>query len=276
MSYSASGAILGANQTTVTDPTKSETSRNTLAKNFDTFLIMLTTQLKNQDPLSPMDSTEFTNQLVQFANVEQQINVNSNLETMIKLQQVNQNSMALGYIGHTIEANSSLLPLQDGKGRFSYTLPEDAENLTIVIKNDKGDVIANLTDLKSTAGRHEMTWDGKDLDGKQMADGGLYIIEIAATNTKGEQITASSTVYGRVTDISADGTDTLLNMSGVVVSIEKVLTVRDTASLDKGNGPGKDPDGDTETDTDTNNGSDTDTTVEQSASEGSDDQTSGS
>lgn len=212
---------------------KSLASGKKLAENFDTFLVMLTTQLKHQDPLSPMDSTQFTNQLVQFANVEQQIAANSNLEKLIGVNQVNLKAQAISYIGRTVEVPTNSLPLQDGKAAFSYTLPEDAKSVAVVIKNADGTIVRNLTAV-TTAGRQEMTWDGKDTSGKQLADG-RYTIEVSAINGEGKALESGVTVYGKVTDVASDATETLLAMGKVVTTVDNVLTVRDTASVQSSN-----------------------------------------
>lgn len=207
----------------------SATSRKSLAQNFDTFLTMLTTQLKHQDPLSPMDSTEFTNQLVQFAGVEQQINANSNLEKLISATSLNTKSQAINYIGHFIEADTSAVPLQDGAASFSVTLDAEPASVVAVIKNADGDIVANKT-LQKISGRQEVTWDGKDKDGNQLDDG-LYTITVSALDAEGEAIESAVTVYGKVTDVASDDTGTLIGMGKVVVNIDKILTVRDSASV---------------------------------------------
>lgn len=215
--------------TTATDTSKSATSAKSLAQNFDTFLTMLTTQLKHQDPLSPMDSTEFTNQLVQFAGVEQQINANSNLEKLISATNLNTKSQAIGYIGQTVEADTSNVPLQNKKANFSVNLAEEATSASAVIKDSSGKIVANVP-IKGTTGRQEVTWDGKDKDGNQLEDG-FYSISVSALNSDGETVNSAVTVYGKVTDVASDSTGTLIGMGKVVVAIDKILTVRDTASV---------------------------------------------
>lgn len=222
-------AALGGTTTTDTTATKSAASGKSLAQNFDTFLTMLTTQLKHQDPLSPMDSTQFTNQLVQFAGVEQQINANSNLEKLISATNLNTKSQALSYIGHTIEADTQAVPLQDGKANFSVTLGGEATTAAVVIKDSAGKIVANLP-LKKTTDRQEMTWNGKDTNGNQL-DNGLYTATVSALDADGQTVEGAVTVYGKVTDVASDSTGTLIGMGKVVVSIDKVLTVRDTASV---------------------------------------------
>lgn len=216
--------------TTASSTSKSTTSKASLAQNFDTFLTMLTTQLKNQDPLSPMDSTQFTNQLVQFAGVEQQINVNSNLEKMISLTNLNQLSSSVSYLGQYVEMDSNKLPLQDGKAAFSYTLDADTRSTAIVIKDSTGQIVRSLAG-ETSSGRHEITWDGTDSSGNKLDDG-AYTISIVAVDGEQKTVTTSNTVYGKVTDIANDSTEgTMLGLSGVVTTLSKVLTVRDPASV---------------------------------------------
>lgn len=208
-----------------TSSTSSGTATKKLTDNFDTFLTMLTVQLKNQDPLSPMDSTEFTNQLVQFSAVEQQINTNKNLESLLSATKTNAQAQAISYLGREIEVASSAVPLQDGKANFSYTLPEDAKAITVVVKDADGKLVANLK-AESSKGRHEATWDGKNTDGKQLEDG-YYKIEITATKADGTKLEAGTTVYGHVTDVASDQSGTLIAMGKVVTTVENILTVRE-------------------------------------------------
>jgi flagellar basal-body rod modification protein FlgD len=191
---------------------------------------MLTTQLKCQDPLSPMDSSQFTNQLVQFSSVEQQINTNSNLEQLIKLQTANNTSSAIPYLGQTVEVAGSSLPLQSGSAGYSYTLPSEATNCTIQIKDSNGNVVMSKSG-ETSLGRHEMAWDGTDSNGKQLDDG-TYSVNVLATNADGTDVGATTTTYGQVTDITSDATKgTELSMSGITTTLDKVLSIKENASL---------------------------------------------
>jgi flagellar basal-body rod modification protein FlgD len=214
---------------TSADTSKSLASGKKLAESFDTFLTMLTVQLKNQDPLSPMDSTEFTNQLVQFANVEQQISANTNLEKLIGVGQTNLKAQAISYIGRTIETESGQVPLQDGKANFSFTLPEEAKTVAVVIKDSAGAVVRSLS-AETGKGRHEMSWDGRNSSGIVQPDG-AYSVEVVAVNGEGESLETAVTVYGKVSDVASDNKETLLAMGKVVTTVDKVLTVRDTATV---------------------------------------------
>ncbi|MGE5475614.1 MAG: FlgD immunoglobulin-like domain containing protein [Bacteroidales bacterium] len=317
--------IANVGGTAAAETTKSAAGAKSLAQNFDTFLTMLTTQLKHQDPLSPMDSTQFTNQLVQFAGVEQQINANSNLEKLIGATGMNTHAQAVNYIGRVVEADTDQVPLQgsvdtvsnsiqlangsstfkyalseqaastqlrikdssgtvirtlvgdinkgmheitwDGKNSagetmatgtytvepvvlnaagksvttttytssrtgnaaFSYTLSKDAKTSSVVIKDSSGAIVRTLPG-ELTKGRHEVKWDGKDKNGKDLPDGN-YTASISALDNEGENIDSAITVYGKVTDVAADANSTLLGMGKVVVGIDKILTVRDASSV---------------------------------------------
>ena len=104
--------------TTAASTSAAATAKTSLGKDFNTFLNMLTTQLKHQDPLSPMDSTQFTSQLVQYSGVEQQINANTNLEKLITLQQANSTSQAISYLNQNVEISSDKIPLQGGSADY--------------------------------------------------------------------------------------------------------------------------------------------------------------
>jgi flagellar basal-body rod modification protein FlgD len=184
---------------------KSSAAKATLGTNFNTFLNMLTTQLKHQDPLSPMDSTQFTNQLVQFSSVEQQINANSNLEKLINLQQANQTSQSISYLGQTVEVSGTKLPLQGGSAAFSYTLPATASTCEVQVRNSDGKLVYK-TNSDTAAGRHDLAWDGSDTDGKKLDDG-LYTISVVAKSVEGKDMAATTTVMGQVTKVSNDATN---------------------------------------------------------------------
>jgi len=103
--------------------TQSADDQARLEEDLNQFLTLLVTQLENQDPLDPMDSTEFTSQLVQFASVEQQIKQNTNLEQLVGLQQNNQISSMVNFIDKLVEVEGQSIPLEDGQAEFTYTLP---------------------------------------------------------------------------------------------------------------------------------------------------------
>jgi flagellar basal-body rod modification protein FlgD len=202
---------------------KAEGSRNKLAKDLNSFLTLLTSQLKNQDPLSPMDSTEFTNQLVQFAQVEQQINSNESLTNLIGLSQQNIITNAVNYMGKTVEANSNKVPLQDGHAKMAYGLESEAQNVAIVIRNSGGQIVYSTTGEK-TAGVHPLEWDGKDSTGKQLPDG-TYEIQVTALSKDDTPVNTYTTAFGKVTGVTTKDGKTLVVMDKLGVPIDKILSV---------------------------------------------------
>lgn len=200
-----------------------------LANNFDTFLLLLTTQLKNQDPLSPIEATEFTSQLVQFASVEQQIAGNKNLEKLIALQQTSQVASAVSFIGTDVEVTSDKVALAaGGTAGFSYTLSKKADSVAVSILNEQGTLVRAIIGDPST-GKHEMVWDGLDGNGTAAPEG-AYTVRITALDAEGNPITSIITVLGRVTGVNLTDGAIRLRMGDVEFPIEKVLTVSQPAS----------------------------------------------
>mgnify|MGYP003450247935 CR=1 FL=1 len=116
----AVSGISGAN------PSTNAASRQTIADNFHTFLQLLTTQLKNQNPLDPLDTNQFTQQLVQFAQVEQQLKSNDQLSTLVALQKSVQSTQALSYVGQTVAIDGQTSKLADSKAGWSFNSPKPA------------------------------------------------------------------------------------------------------------------------------------------------------
>jgi flagellar basal-body rod modification protein FlgD len=208
--------------------TKVANSKTKLSSDLNSFLTLLTSQLKNQDPLSPMDSTQFTNQLVQFSQVEQQIGINSNLTSLIGLTQQNIASNVVNYIGKTIEGPSNQAPLIDGALRASYNFESKAASVNIAVKNGAGDIVFSKSG-NIESGVHEFNWDGKDSNGIQQKDG-TYSLEVTALAADGSTIDTSTTVFGKVTGVtSVNGTTTLL-LGNIGIPLASVLAVTDGAA----------------------------------------------
>jgi flagellar basal-body rod modification protein FlgD len=202
---------------------KTANSSNKLAKDLDSFLQLLTSQLKNQDPLSPMDSTEFTNQLTQFAQVEQQINLNASLNNLIGLTQQSIVSNAVNYIGKTIEGESSQVPLSDGNLKAAYGLLDDAKSVSVVVRDDTGNIVFSKTG-ETTKGVHEFTWDGKDSYGTQLNDG-TYQISITSLAADDTPVDNYVTAFGKVTGVTSINGTTVLLLDKVGIPVDKVLSV---------------------------------------------------
>lgn len=182
-----------------------------LAEDFTQFLTLLTTQLQNQDPLNPMDSTEFTNQLVQFSQVEQSINTNQKLDDMLALQVGSISSVALGYVGMDVTYTSAEMNWDGTKTvDVHYGLSEQASVAKVNIYSEDGKTLIRSLDAPKSPGSQQVTWDGKDNNGN-VVDAGTYSVKIEAANKDGKPMTVSSAVTGNVRGIeSQDGVVYLL------------------------------------------------------------------
>jgi flagellar basal-body rod modification protein FlgD len=197
-----------------------------LQEDLNRFLNLLVAQLKNQDPLDPMDSNEFTQQLVQFASVEQQIKQNANLEKLLDLQETSQVSTMVGFIGNTIEATGDTVPLEDGHAEFTYALDSNATDVTISIRNAAG-LTVFTAEGDAGVGKHNFVWDGLDSIGAPQPDG-AYTVIVGALDPRGNLQTVEQTVFGRVTGGGVDNGKVSLFMGDVAVSMDDVHLIKET------------------------------------------------
>src|SRR5690348_5297014 len=171
--------------------------------NFNTFLTLLTTQLQNQDPLSPVDTRQFTQQLVGFSEVEQQINTNKNLQQLIQLQTSYEAIAAAPLVGQTIQYSDATASLAGGAAGFSYSLPSNAASVNLLVEDASGNVVYS-TSGNLNAGTHDFVWDGKTSAGVQMPDGGQYTLQVVAKDARNNPISATVSSYGVVSGVSID------------------------------------------------------------------------
>jgi flagellar basal-body rod modification protein FlgD len=191
--------------------TGSAKDRATIGETYDQFLLLLTTQLKNQDPLSPMDSTEFTNQLVSFSQVEQQIKTNDNLTKLVNQANLSATTLGLSFIGLNVNISSGQFEYPgSGSTITSYTLPANAATTRISVVDDTGNVVYSQAG-ETTAGQHNFTWNGKDNNG-QVMPAGTYRLLVGAQGADGKSVSVSTLVPGFVRGITTadDGTINLV------------------------------------------------------------------
>lgn len=211
--------------TSTTNATATTQAANkTISGDFNQFLTLLTTQLKYQDPLSPMDSTQFTAQLAQFATVEQTTNLNTSMNSLLAIEKTNQTAYAVNYIGKNVFINSSSGGLQNGTLQFKYTLPSAADTSTLTVKNAAGETVFTTSGEKS-AGLHDFTWNGKDSNGNQLSDG-LYTLTVTAADSKGTAISAGVSTSGTVTGVDSSTGTLNLVVNGVEVPFDQILAVQ--------------------------------------------------
>lgn len=203
--------------------------RTRLAESFDTFLTLLTAQLKNQDPLSPMDSTQFTQQLVQMTAVEQQLAANDLLKQLVSNTGANVAS-AVGLIGKEVQADSSDAKLTNGQAQWTYTLEKDAATVTVEVLDSNGTVVKAVqapTDSNG-AGEHTYTWNGIDKIGNKLADGS-YTLRVTAKDADGKTVNAGTYVKGVVTSVEELNGEAVITVNGVKVPLSQLTSVTDAA-----------------------------------------------
>jgi flagellar basal-body rod modification protein FlgD len=215
--------ITSATSSSAPATTQSATDKQQLNETLNRFLTLLVTQLQHQDPLQPMDANEFTQQLVQFASVEQQIYQNDHLEKLLELQKGTHAGNLINYLGSAVEVEGSTLTLEDGGTAASYTLAEAATRTEITITDADG--VAVVRRLGETAaGTHGFTWDGQSDNGEQLPDG-VYGLTVTATRRDGQAVATTTRVFARVTGIANDGDEPELMIGEERVPVAKVLSV---------------------------------------------------
>ncbi|UJW87214.1 flagellar hook assembly protein FlgD [Devosia sp. SL43] len=201
------------------------TSRATIAENFDTFLNVLTTQLKNQNPLDPLDTNAFTQQLVQFTGVEQQLKTNEFLETLMLAGQNTAKSDAVSYIGKEVTSSGESGELTDDNPVFwAYSADANAANSTVTIKDANGQVVYTQTGPLS-AGAGTFRWDGVGSDGN-VKPNGMYTIDIKGADANGQNVKVSTASIGVVTAVDFTGDVPILTIGTRQVAITDVTDVR--------------------------------------------------
>jgi flagellar basal-body rod modification protein FlgD len=215
---------IAAAASTAASATSSSSSQNSLAalsSNFQDFLGMLMTQLKNQDPTSPMDTNQFTSELVQFSGVEQQINTNGSLTQLISLTQSGQMLQGSSMVGKTVQFTSGQMPLQNASGSVSFTAtaPGTAQ---VTISNSAGGTLLHSV-VSTTAGNNTFTWNGKDSQGNQQPDG-AYSVAVSSGAT-GSGAALPFTVSGTVTGVVNNGGTLDLQLGAETAAFSTVQSV---------------------------------------------------
>lgn len=191
-----------------------------LASNFETFLSLLTAQLKNQDPLSPVDSNQFTAQLTQMAGVEQQLLTNELLKSMLSAQGVGGLNEAATYIGKEATAVWSATKVQGGEATWSYELGANATNARLQVLNSAGQVVWEGDAPNKTTGVHDFTWE----DG---AEDGVYTLKITATDASGKPLDAQVLTRGRISGVEMYDGEPYLTVGNSILPLSTVIALEE-------------------------------------------------
>jgi flagellar basal-body rod modification protein FlgD len=194
-----------------------------IAGNFQTFLQLLTTQLQNQNPLDPLDTNQFTQQLVEFAGVEQQLNANQSLQTLVSLQQTAQSTQALQFVGKTAIVNGDTTALKNGKAVWELNVPS-AANITVNITNASGQTVFTGNYSANAGNGQPFNWNGQANDGTQLPDG-LYKMTATAADGSGNSVAISTQVGGTVDSVDLTQSPPLLSINGQSYTVSQIKAI---------------------------------------------------
>ena len=227
--------VSSANTNSVLD--RINNGRTSMANNTETFLKLLTTQLKNQDPLSPTDTTQMTQQITQMTGVEQQLVTNDLLAALVGMNTGTGLSEGVNMIGKQITATTDNSTLKNGKATFTWTQPGASTSLTVEVKNAAGKVVLTLKPDDQKSGAHTLTWDGKDDSGAQLPDGGVYTVNVIAKGADGKDLKVTN-IKGRtegvVTAVDNSTGQPKVLVDGVAIPVDSVIGI--TAASSNNNG----------------------------------------
>lgn len=203
-------------------PLTTPSASSALTKNFDTFLTLLTTQLRNQDPLNPLDTEKFTEQLVQFSSVEESIKTNAHLETLIALQAGVRRTEALSLVGATAAIETDVAALEGGAATWTYSLAEPAANIEFIVTDAAGAPVAALTG--DPGGDHDLFWNGRMANGAAAPDG-VYRLTATATNAAGEPVAIAISAKHRITGAAFEDGATRVETAAGLFDLDRVKRV---------------------------------------------------
>jgi flagellar basal-body rod modification protein FlgD len=194
-----------------------------IAGNFQTFLQLLTTQLQNQNPLSPLDTNQFTQQLVEFAGVEQQLNANDQLKTLVSLQQTAQSTQALQFVGKTAVVTGNTNSLVNSQATWDMNIPSNS-NVTLSIANSAGQTVFTGTYSANAGTNQPFTWNGQGSDGTQWPDG-QYTLTATAADATGNSVGVTTQIQGVVSSVDLTQSPPLLTIAGQTYTVNQIQRI---------------------------------------------------
>jgi flagellar basal-body rod modification protein FlgD len=211
-----------------------------LASNFETFLTLLTSQLKNQDPLSPVDSNQFTAQLTQMAGVEQQLLTNDLLKGLLAAQGGGGLAGAATYIGKEATAAWSATKFTDGQATWSYELAANAASATLEVVDGAGNVVWTGEAPDRTTGVHDFTWDGEATNGNDGQEGQVYSLRVVAEDAAGGAIDSQILTRGRITGVEMYDGVPYLTVGNSILPLSTVIALEEARTAGTSTPPAND------------------------------------
>ena len=194
-----------------------------IAGNFQSFLTLLTTQLQNQNPLDPLDTNQFTQQLVEFAGVQQQLNTNDSLATLVSLQQTAQSTQALGFVGKTAVVSGSTAALTDSTATWQLSIPTNS-TVNITIAGSNGQTVFSGSYAAAAGNNQPFTWNGQGSDGTQLPDGN-YTLTATAKDASGNNVAVTTAIEGVVNSVDLTQSPPLLSIGGQTYTVSQIQSI---------------------------------------------------
>lgn len=216
--------ILGSSRSNANQNSSSTDSANeALDDTYNNFLLLLTKQLQNQDPLDPLDTAQFTQQLVSFSAVEQQINSNKSLEKLISLQSATNAFGAVAFLGNEVAIKSDKLSLKDGKASFQYNIDRNATGAMLRVTDASGNTVL-VQEANRAVGSYKVDWNGKDVFGNQLPDG-QYQVSVSYQDEQGKVYSSDIVSYGVVDSTEIQDGEVQLFIGKVGFPVDQILRV---------------------------------------------------
>jgi flagellar basal-body rod modification protein FlgD len=220
---SGTTAVSSSSSSSSSAAASSALASSQIAGNFQSFLTLLTTQLQNQNPLSPLDTNQFTQQLVEFAGVQQQLNTNDSLATLVSLQQTAQSTQALGFVGKTAVVNGSTAALTDSSATWQLSVPTTS-TVNITIANSSGSTVFTGS-YNVTAGNNQpFTWNGEGSDGTT-EPAGNYTLTATAKDSSNNTVAITTQVEGVVSSVDLTKSPPLLTIGGQTYTVNQIQSI---------------------------------------------------
>jgi flagellar basal-body rod modification protein FlgD len=194
-----------------------------IAGNFQSFLTLLTTQLQNQNPLDPLDTNQFTQQLVEFAGVQQQLNTNDQLTTLVSLQQTAQSTQALTFVGKTAVVSGNTAALTNSQAVWDLSIPTNT-NVNVTIANSSGQTVFSGTYPVSAGNNQPFAWNGQGNDGVQWPDG-KYTLTATAADSSGTSVGITTQIQGVVSSVDLTQSPPLLSINGQTYTVNQIQSI---------------------------------------------------
>jgi flagellar basal-body rod modification protein FlgD len=179
--------------------------------------------LQNQNPLDPLDTNQFTQQLVEFAGVQQQINTNDSLSTLVSLQQTAQSTQALGFVGKTAVVNGNTAALTNSSATWDLSIPS-ASTVNISITSSTGQTVYTGSYSAQAGNNQPFAWNGQGSDGTQWPDG-QYKLTATAADSAGNPVAVTTQIQGTVSSVDLTQSPPLLTINGQTYTVNQIQSI---------------------------------------------------